>query len=970
MLMLYVGVRSLTVAFAATPWAYSTMSDCARWWEWLDDIRQAAVDGLVPVAGYRRQGRPPEEAALIEKAQEYGADAVLFEAGQNGRAPIAQAFVYGAGGPLDDQEFAELHRKLWSWGGVPLIYRKTRGLLQLFRCAHGPDFVEKRRLRCSPVKMLDLASTISADPWWDAERLHTGSLWDNAEVCRLLLSAKKSAHKSLFDAVRALGDGLDDQGILPRHLRRKLLILSLLIAYLEQREVFPTGYFSRFVPGATRFFEVLADGRGLVSLLKALEERFNGNVFTISDADAERLKDSLQLVRFSKLVEGREEQSGQLTLWQLYSFRDLPVELISQIYQLFVKNTDSSVYTPPFLVKFLIEESLSWKRLDRLRERGEIILDPSCGSGVFLVEAYKRLVLHWRIRNQWKRPGVDILKSLLKHVHGIDLEEGAVELAAFSLCLALCDALEPETIRRSIKLFPPLAGTNLHHACFFEAKEQGLIGDHLGVVIGNPPFASSLTTKGAERSYKKYTDQHGKLPDKQLGYLFLHEAMEMVATGGLLCMLQQYNFLYNQNSLPFRRQFLRTHNVRELIDLVSVRGMFHKGNADTKIIVVLAEKAKPPREAKILHVTFRRSGRTDAEQGFDLDYYDLHYVPNHVALTNGAVWRANLMGGGRALSLATRLSQYRTIGDYAKSEGWDFGEGFIEGKSGKRQVAKHITGKRYLPSIALTDDGPDITQVTTVEATKFKSFYSEKRFTPPMLLIREHKDLAHCLWTDGYLTYSQRIVGFCAPASELQKLQAIDAWLTKSRRVLIAHLALTSPGLFAQKATALQADDVYSILFPEDGDLDLSENEQVVVDDLVDYYGDFVRLGEDSAAMRQGALPSLPAFNDVFCKQINTVYKERPLRALEPQSWAGVICQPFSFGGGEVDWSGADQLKGKVGALLHQQSAASLRMTRICRIYDGRYVFLLKPDRLRYWLRSIALRDADETLADLRAQGF
>jgi hypothetical protein len=32
--------------------------------------------------------------------------------------------------------------------------------------------------------------------------------------------------------------------------------------------------------------------------------------------------------------------------------------------------------------------------------------------------------------------------------------------------------------------------------------------------------------------------------------------------------------------------------------------------------------------------------------------------------------------------------------------------------------------------------------------------------------------------------------------------------------------------------------------------------------------------------------------------------------------------------------------------------------------------FLLKPDRFRYWLRSIALRDADETLADLRAQGF
>ncbi len=51
----------------------------------------------------------------------------------------------------------------------------------------------------------------------------------------------------------------------------------------------------------------------------------------------------------------------------------------------------------------MLEESLSWERLDRLRERSEIILDPSCGSGVFLVEAYKRLVLHWRSRNQWQK---------------------------------------------------------------------------------------------------------------------------------------------------------------------------------------------------------------------------------------------------------------------------------------------------------------------------------------------------------------------------------------------------------------------------------------------------------------------------------------------------------------------------------------------------------------------------------------
>jgi hypothetical protein len=57
-------------------------------------------------------------------------------------------------------------------------------------------------------------------------------------------------------------------------------------------------------------------------------------------------------------------------------------------------------------------------------------------------------------------------------------------------------------------------------------------------------------------------------------------------------------------------------------------------------------------------------------------------------------------------------------------------------------------------------------------------------------------------------------------------------------------------------------------------------------------------------------------------------------------------------------------------SLLREQRGSSITVTRIARIYDRNFIFLLKPDRLRYWLRSTALRDADDVLADLRAQGF
>lgn len=122
--------------------------------------------------------------------------------------------------------------------------------------------------------------------------------------------------------------------------------------------------------------------------------------------------------------------------------------------------------------------------------------------------------------------------------------------------------------------------------------------------------------------------------------------------------------------------------------------------------------------------------------------------------------------------------------------------------------------------------------------------------------------------------------------------------------------------------------------------------------------------------MKLNGQQGLPDYCECLTSQISTVYPKTPLRALAPQSWPGIICQPFVFGDGAVDWTGVDGLRGKLDSLLREQRGSTIMVTRIARIYDGEFIFLLKPDRLRYWLRSIALRDADDILADLRAQGF
>lgn len=944
--------------------------------EWLFAIGRGdeipIVDGLVAVTDYDPRNRPPEEVAIVEKAASYGARAVFFEARRHGRAPVAQALVFDAADHTDDWQFAELHKRLWSWGGVPIVYRAGPGSIQLFRCAHKPDFVgPDARAICSPIRTLRIGAEIAAqDVWWDAGRLYNGTIWDDPNACQLMLSAGKSAHRKLVEEVRALAVQLSKRSDLDAGLQRRLLILSLLIAYLEERSVLLPDDFSRALPGATHFFEVLGNGTALVALLKTLEERFNGQVFRLSDFERMTLAESRELEGFARLIEGFEEASGQLSLWRLYSFRDLPVELISNIYQLFVKDAASSIYTPPALVRLMLEEALSWKRIDALMAGEGVILDPACGSGVFLVEAYKRLVLHWRWRNGWAKPGVEELRLLLQRVHGIDLEDGAVELAAFSLCLSLCDALEPEDIRSSVKLFPPLGDHTLHSSCFFDAKERGLVNAPVEVVLGNPPFESALTTDGAKRSYTSYTKDHGPLADNQLAYLFLHEAMEILVEGGILAMVEPSGFLYNQHALPFRQSFFKRWKVREVLDFVSVRGLFRKGNADPKVVVVLAEASGPNADSRLLHAVFRRSGRASAEQGFDIDYYDMHWLGNETAVESRDIWRANLLGGSRVHDLIQRLRSYPTLRAYAEKREWDFGEGYIAGQKGISRPADHLVGCPLLPTKSLSRDGLDTRFLDVVPDKPIKDTKTERRFTPPLLLIKEHEDLFHGLWTDHYLTYKHEIVGLAAPEKDVDKLAAVESWLTREETVLRAYVAGISARLFTQRATAILNADILALPYPEDQDLDLSENERIVAADIVDHQREFIRLGMGAALMRQASDEALSMFDAVFIRQINAIYARNELRPLPAQHWSGAVCKPYVFGSGEIDWSDADELREKLDSLLYDRRRSGLTVARITRLYDQRFVFLLKPDRHRYWTRSVALRDADDVLADLRVQGF
>lgn len=266
------------------------------------------------------------------------------------------------------------------------------------------------------------------------------------------------------------------------------------------------------------------------------------------------------------------------------------------------------------------------------------------------------------------------------------------------------------------------------------------------------------------------------------------------------------------------------------------------------------------------------------------------------------------------------------------------------------------------------EDGIDESKIEIAADKPIEVPRTAALFTPPMLLIREQMDLHHAVWTKRYLTYKNQIVGFAA--GDAKPLHAVADWLTANKAALRGYVAANSAKMFTQKATSISCADIYGLPFPADGALDLSSNERIVLEDVADHYRDFVRMGFHSGVGREARQDDLDAFSGIVCRQINAIYHRRPLRALEARHWPGMLCQPFAFGDGKVDWTGDDDLRQRLDRLLRDDRSTTLTMTRIVRLYDERFLFLLKPSRLRYWLRSIALRDADDIMHDLRQQGF
>ena len=923
-----------------------------------------SIPGLVKIRVQRPVLSVDEEAAAQQAEAIGDIDFIYFRRFSDGRSSQVAAYVIdNSDDRFNQPQLAEIHRKVWLNGTAPLLYIGWQTSVDVLSCARGPDFWHNETYQYRPAETIETAAQISKalQARYSAFRLADGTFWDNPENSNLA-AADKAAHRRLINAVVDADVGLNGE---QNPVFRRLLLLMVLIKHLEDRDVFPDGWFAQTCRGAKSFRDVLNTGSAdeVKKLLTKLEKKFNGDVFELPETSRHQLTDRT-LRRFADLVEAKTIKS-QLYLWEQYSFRYIPVEVISHLYQRFAQKGKGAVFTPPFLANLMLDYALPYKNLTGK----EKILDPTCGSGVFLVGAFRRLIQFWRSKNDWQRPDVQTLKTILKQsIYGVELQEEAVHLTAFSLALAICDALLPKVIWGELR-FDKLAGTNLLTGDFFEQGEKLAAitkGNGFTNIIGNPPFLSKLTV-AAKGVFENLDSQRVTVPDGQMAYFIAQQSMPLLQPDGRICLLQPAGFLYNEKTRPFQKKFITDNQVEAVLDFTSIRQCFD--GADPKTIALLVSKRKPAEKHRIQHYTFRRTFSVQERIGFELDHYDRHLIPQAEAEKHAWVWRVNLLGGGRLQYLSARMAGMPKLREFVAEQGWDYGEGFIAASSGKQEPATWLTGKPFLPTQAFTLRGIEESKISKVEATKFRSAYSPARYSAPLVLIKEHISLPCAFWNNGFLAFKHKIVGIHAERNQEKELRQFFKNFSDNRDVLRASSLLLGTQALVGKATAILKRDIDVLPWPKTGEgWDLCDWEKILCEDAVNYTADFIRLGQKSSLLKnQVTAKDLNKYADVFVDMLGSIYKN--LRAAKSGVFNGIAYQAFCFGKAlQLDWSNdwTEHLR----ELIHVQHGETLRTVRVIRFYENNVFIIVKPDRLRYWIRSTAIRDADEALVDLRKQGY
>ena len=399
----------------------------------------------------------------------------------------------------DPRKLANLHRLCWNHGLAPMLWVVTPTSVRLYNCYSAPTEDNPNSNLIKIFKHTE-AGLKQLNEHASRLQLESGEFWkwQNAKQ----IDRKKRVDRVLVEDLQASEKKLREQG-LDSQVAHALLMRSIFVAYLQDRGILDVQFFrSRF--SVDSFTDLLNDVSATRRLFEWLRVTFNGDMFPVSSEGSQNSYETSHLKIIKSLVGGTTDvETGQERLWRFYDFKVIPVELISSIYENFLYSEDSELaeqrsiyYTPVNLVDLVLDEV--FKKLESKAK----VLDLACGSGLFLVESLRRLVVKRCLSGEVPSRRL-VRDTLYNQIYGVDVEPQAVQIAAFSLyltALELDQELEHDKQISDDLKFQPLIGRNLfaedafaEDASFTQVevfKER-----QFSAIVGNPPWTKSEFNK-------------------------------------------------------------------------------------------------------------------------------------------------------------------------------------------------------------------------------------------------------------------------------------------------------------------------------------------------------------------------------------------------------------------------------------------------------------------------------------------
>ena len=480
----------------------------------------------------------------------------------------------------------------------------------------------------------------------------------------------------------------------------------------------------------SQFYNIIENKDELFDFFDKIENQFNLNLFKLDEADRKCISHS-HLKCLSQLFRGYDIVSKREVSQCPYDFSIIPIELISNIYEIFLEDYDEtkSFYTPMFLVDYILDNTLDFKLS---KNNNCKILDPSCGSGVFLVESLRRIITNHQ-KSKDKLTNDELIDIVKNNIFGVDKDKNAVYLTALSVTLTVFDYLERSEI--SNFRMPSLLGENLFVDDFFNHSGEFNKLSDFDLIIGNPPW-------GSEDSLHTEYFKNNNIPvsNKEIAQTFSVRVKDFASLKTKIALTVPSKILYNTRAGRFRKYFLTHFNIDMVLELSTMRKHIFKNAVQPPCILFYDLNIKE--DNKIEHRSLKPNKLFYFLHNIVIQKLDIKYVKQSDLALNDWMWKFLLYGSILDFHFIRRLKNFTTLEKIIEDNDLIHSTGIHSIYDSKKDAEKYLDydfldvgSKKMLKRYYI-----DESDVSKWDRPFVGSTRNEKIFQPPYVLIKAGLD--------------------------------------------------------------------------------------------------------------------------------------------------------------------------------------------------------------------------------------